>query len=112
MGHARLVVLIPAPRSCPCGERRGLRGKERVRAAEGVGRRRDIQTCRERGEGREEGAAGTEYPQACMTKEEQTSRRAFLSGRSGVNISLLQEQDRKLIVVTRNNHLEPSPKQK
>jgi hypothetical protein len=26
-GRARLVVLIPAPRSCPCGERRGLRGE-------------------------------------------------------------------------------------
>jgi hypothetical protein len=47
-----------------------------------------------------------------MTKEEQASRRAFLSGRSGVSISLLQEQDQKLIVVTRNNHIEPSPKQK
>jgi hypothetical protein len=56
-------------------------------------------------------SSGHGVSQACMM-EDWASRRAFLSGRPGVSIFLLQEQDRKLIVVTRNNHLEISPKQK
>lgn len=35
-GSACPVILIPAPRSCPCGERKGFKRKERVGAAAGV----------------------------------------------------------------------------
>ena len=43
-GHARPVVVIPALGFCPCGERRGFKGKERAGAAAGAGRRRGVRT--------------------------------------------------------------------
>jgi hypothetical protein len=46
--RARPVVFIPAHGSCPCEERRGFRGKERMGATVGTGRRHGVQTRRER----------------------------------------------------------------
>jgi len=43
-GRDRPVVVIPAPGFCPCGERRGFKGKERAGAAAGAGRRRGVRT--------------------------------------------------------------------
>jgi hypothetical protein len=60
-GHARRVVLTPAPRSYPYGEK-GAQGKERA------GRRRGVHIHGERGGGKEEGAAGVVFPWACVMK--------------------------------------------
>jgi hypothetical protein len=64
MGGTRPVVLISAPGSYLCGERRGFRGKERTRAT-----------------------AGTGFPRACVTEEAGTSGCALLSRRLDTSIS-------------------------
>jgi hypothetical protein len=58
-----------------------------VKAAVGTGRRREVQTRGERGEGKEEGAVGAAFPLTCVTEEAWTSGRALLSGRPDANIS-------------------------
>jgi hypothetical protein len=82
--RAHPVVLVPAPGSCPYGERRGFRGKERAE------RRRGVLICGERRGDKEEGAAGTAFPYTCVMEEPRAFGCALPSGHPGTSICLAE----------------------
>jgi hypothetical protein len=85
-GRARPVILVPAPESCPRGERRGFKGRSvrgRRRAQGGGAASRLVE--REEGVRRKERREVT-FLWACMTEEARASGRVLLFGRPGTSI--------------------------